>query len=315
MKKLLLGAFLLVSALSFSAGRKVPAGKIVMDQTTGIAYVQGEQTPFTGTVEVKFDNGKVQGLLEVKNGIGYITINRPEALNALSSQVLADLNEVLDQVEKSEEIRVVIVTGAGEKAFVAGADIKEMDLMSPIQAFEYMTFANDTFTRLSDLRQPTIAVINGYALGGGMELALSTDIRIGFEKTVVGFPEVGLGIIPGFAGTQRMSRLIGTSRAKELIFTARTVKGQEAYDLGILNKLVPAEELLSSAEELAAAIMKNAPLAVEKAKHVIQVGAELPLKNAIRLETEAEALLFSTEDKLEGMRAFVEKRKAVFNRK
>ena len=254
-------------------------------------------------------------LLEVKNGIGYITINRPEALNALSSQVLADLNEVLDQVEKSEEIRVVIVTGAGEKAFVAGADIKEMDLMSPIQAFEYMTFANDTFTRLSDLRQPTIAVINGYALGGGMELALSTDIRIGFEKTVVGFPEVGLGIIPGFAGTQRMSRLIGSSRAKELIFTARTVKGQEAYDLGILNKLVPAEELLSSAEELAAAIMKNAPLAVEKAKHVIQVGAELPLKNAIRLETEAEALLFSTEDKLEGMRAFVEKRKAVFNRK
>ena len=254
-------------------------------------------------------------LLEVKNGIGYITINRPEALNALSSQVLADLNEVLDQVEKSEEIRVVIVTGAGEKAFVAGADIKEMDLMSPIQAFEYMTFANDTFTRLSDLRQPTIAVINGYALGGGMELALSTDIRIGFEKTVVGFPEVGLGIIPGFAGTQRMSRLIGTSRAKELIFTARTVKGQEAYDLGILNKLVPAEELLASAEKLAADIMKNAPLAVEKAKHVIQVGAELPLKNAIRLETEAEALLFSTEDKLEGMRAFVEKRKAVFNRK
>ena len=254
-------------------------------------------------------------LLEVKNGIGYITINRPEALNALSSQVLADLNEVLDQVEKSEEISVVIVTGAGEKAFVAGADIKEMDLMSPIQAFEYMTFANDTFTRLSDLRQPTIAVLNGYALGGGMELALSTDIRIGFEKTVVGFPDVGFGIIPGFAGTQRMSRLIGTSRAKELIFTARTVKGQEAYDLGILNKLVPAEELLSSAEELAAAIMKNAPLAVEKAKHVIQVGAELPLKNAIRLETEAEALLFSTEDKLEGMRAFVEKRKAVFNRK
>ena len=254
-------------------------------------------------------------LLEVKNGIGYITINRPEALNALSSQVLADLNEVLDQVEKSEEIRVVIVTGAGEKAFVAGADIKEMDLMSPIQAFEYMTFANDTFTRLSDLRQPTIAVINGYALGGGMELALSTDIRIGFEKTVVGFPEVGLGIIPGFAGTQRMSRLIGTSRTKELIFTARTVKGQEAYELGILNKLVSVEELLSSAEELAAAMIKNAPLAVEKAKHVIQVGSELPLKNAIRLETEAEALLFSTEDKVEGMRAFVEKRKAVFNRK
>ena len=254
-------------------------------------------------------------LLEVKDGIGYITINRPAALNALSSEVLTDLNLVLDEVEKHEDIRVVILTGQGDKAFVAGADIKEMDQMSPIQAFEYMTYANDTFTRLSDLTQPTIAVLNGYALGGGLELALSTDIRIGFEKTMVGFPEVGLGIIPGFAGTQRMSRLIGTSKTKELIYTARVVKGNEAYDLGILNKLVPAEELLSSAEELAKSIMKNAPLAVEKAKHVIQVGSELPLKNAIRLETEAEALLFSTEDKVEGMRAFVEKRKAVFNRK
>ena len=254
-------------------------------------------------------------LLEVKDVIGYITINRPAALNALSSEVLTDLNLVLDEVEKHEDIRVVIVSGQGDKAFVAGADIKEMDQMSPIQAFEFMTYANDTFTRLSDLTQPTIAVLNGYALGGGLELALSTDIRIGFEKTMVGFPEVGLGIIPGFAGTQRMSRLIGTSKTKELIYTARIVKGNEAYDLGILNKLVPAEELLSSAEELAKSIMKNAPLAVEKAKHVIQVGSELPLKNAIRLETEAEALLFSTEDKVEGMRAFVEKRKAVFNRK
>ena len=211
-------------------------------------------------------------LLEVKDGIGYITINRPAALNALSSEVLTDLNLVLDEVEKHEDIRVVILTGQGDKAFVAGADIKEMDQMSPIQAFEYMTYANDTFTRLSDLTQPTIAVLNGYALGGGLELALSTDIRIGFEKTMVGFPEVGLGIIPGFAGTQRMSRLIGTSKTKELIYTARIVKGNEAYDLGILNKLVPAEELLSSAEELAKSIMKNAPLAVEKAKHVIQVG-------------------------------------------
>ena len=254
-------------------------------------------------------------LLEVKDGIGYITINRPAALNALSSEVLTDLNLVLDEVEKHEDIRVVIVSGQGDKAFVAGADIKEMDQMSPIQAFEYMTYANDTFTRLSDLTQPTIAVLNGYALGGGLELALSTDIRIGFEKTMVGFPEVGLGIIPGFAGTQRMSRLIFNNKTKELIYTARIVKGNEAYDLGILNKLVPAEELLSSAEELAKSIMKNAPLAVEKAKHVIQVGSELPLKNAIRLETEAEALLFSTEDKVEGMRAFVEKRKAVFNRK
>ncbi|MFH0373126.1 enoyl-CoA hydratase/isomerase family protein [Streptococcus sp. A22] len=254
-------------------------------------------------------------LLDVKDGIGYITINRPEALNALSSQVLKDLNEVLDLVETSTEIGVVIVTGAGEKSFVAGADIKEMDKMTPTQAFEYMTYANDTFSRLEHLRQPSIAAINGYALGGGMELALSTDIRLGHEKVLLGFPEVTLGIIPGFAGTQRMPRLIGISKAKELIFTARNVKGPEAVELGILNRLVPAEELMQEAENLAKSILKNAPLAVEKAKHVISVGTELPLQSAIRLETEAEALLFSTEDKKEGMGAFVEKRKAVFTRK
>lgn len=254
-------------------------------------------------------------LLDVKDGIGYITINRPEALNALSSQVLKDLNEVLDVVETSTEIGVVIVTGAGEKSFVAGADIKEMDKMTPTQAFEYMTYANDTFSRLEHLRQPSIAAINGYALGGGMELALSTDIRLGHEKVLLGFPEVTLGIIPGFAGTQRMPRLIGISKAKELIFTARNVKGPEAVELGILNRLVSAEELMQEAENLAKSILKNAPLAVEKAKHVISVGTELPLQSAIRLETEAEALLFSTEDKKEGMGAFVEKRKAVFTRK
>ncbi|NQP18828.1 enoyl-CoA hydratase/isomerase family protein [Streptococcus suis] len=254
-------------------------------------------------------------LLDVKDGIGYITINRPEALNALSSQVLKDLNEVLDVVETSTEIGVVIVTGAGEKSFVAGADIKEMDKMTPTEAFEYMTYANDTFSRLEHLRQPSIAAINGYALGGGMELALSTDIRLGHEKVLLGFPEVTLGIIPGFAGTQRMPRLIGISKAKELIFTARNVKGPEAVELGILNRLVPAEELMQEAENLAKSILKNAPLAVEKAKHVISVGTELPLQSAIRLETEAEALLFSTEDKKEGMGAFVEKRKAVFTRK
>ncbi|NQG97579.1 enoyl-CoA hydratase/isomerase family protein [Streptococcus suis] len=254
-------------------------------------------------------------LLEVKDKIGYITINRPEALNALSSQVLKDLNEVLDIVEASQEIQVVIVTGAGEKSFVAGADIKEMDTMTPTEAFEYMTYANDTFSKLANLRQPSIAAINGYALGGGMELALSTDIRLGHEKILLGFPEVTLGIIPGFAGTQRMSRLIGASKAKELILTARNVKADEALSLGIINHLVPVDQLLEEAEKLAKSMLKNAPLAVEKAKHVITVGVELPLQHAIRLETEAEALLFSTEDKVEGMRAFVEKRKAVFNKK
>ena len=254
-------------------------------------------------------------LLDIKDHIGYITINRPDALNALSSQVLADLNEVLDKIKESEDVRVVIVTGAGEKSFVAGADIKEMYAMTPTEAFEYMTYANDTFSKLANLRQPSIAAINGYALGGGMELALSTDIRLGHEKILLGFPEVGLGIIPGFAGTQRMSRLIGVSKAKELIFTARNIKGQEALELGIINRLVESDKLLEEAENLAKTILKNAPLAVEKAKHVINVGIELPLQSAIRLETEAESLLFSTEDKAEGMGAFVEKRKAEFKRK
>lgn len=253
-------------------------------------------------------------LLTVKDGIAYLTLNRPQALNALSSQVLKDLNETLDQINDNHEVRVVILTGSGSKAFVAGADIKEMDQMTPTEAFNYMTYANDTFLKLENLRQPTISALNGYALGGGMELALSTDIRIGHEGTVLGFPEVGLGIIPGFGGTQRMSRLIGISKAKELIFTARHVKGQEALEWGIINHLVPVENLLEEAEKLAKQIMKNGPLAVEKAKHVVSVGYDLPLLNAIRLETEAEALLFSTEDKVEGMGAFVEKRKPEFKR-
>lgn len=251
-------------------------------------------------------------LLNIKDGIGYITINRPEALNALSPQVLADLNAVLDKVQASDAIQVVIVTGAGEKSFVAGADIKEMAQMTPMESFEYMTYANDTFSKLASLKQPTIAAINGFALGGGMELALSTDIRIGSDKTRVGFPEVGLGIIPGFAGTQRMSRLIGLSRTKELIFTARHVLADEALALGIVNKIVPGDQLMEEAEKLATSIMKNAPLAVQKAKHVISVGYDLPLPHAIRLETEAEALLFSTEDRTEGMTAFMEKRPADF---
>lgn len=253
-------------------------------------------------------------LLDIKDRIGYITINRPQALNALSSEVLADLNAVLDQVKDNTEIGVLILTGAGDKAFVAGADIKEMDKMTPMAAFDYMTYANDTFLKLENLRQPTISAINGYALGGGMELALATDIRLGHEKIVLGFPEVGLGIIPGFAGTQRMSRLIGISKAKELIFTGRHVKGQEALDWGIINHLVAAENLLEEAEKLAQQILKNAPLAVEKAKHVISKGLDLPLEHGIRLETEAEALLFSTEDKKEGMGAFVDKRKPTFTR-
>lgn len=253
-------------------------------------------------------------LLEVRNRIAYVTINRPKALNALSSQVLADLNVALDEIAQRTDVGVVIVTGAGEKAFVAGADIKEMDKMSPMEAFDYMTYANDTFLKLENLRQPTISAINGYALGGGMELALATDIRLGHDKIVLGFPEVGLGIIPGFAGTQRMARLIGVSKAKELIFTGRHVKGPEALSWGIINHLVAADELLAEAEKLAQAILKNAPLAVEKAKTVISRGLDLPLEHGIRLETEAEALLFSTKDKVEGMGAFVEKRPANFSR-
>ncbi|WHZ32433.1 enoyl-CoA hydratase-related protein [Desemzia incerta] len=254
-------------------------------------------------------------LLEKKNGIGRLTINRPKNLNALNKEVLEELTQVLKAIEKDEDIQVLIVTGAGEKAFVAGADIKEMKDKNAIEGRDFSTLGNAAFSQLENLRQPTIAAVNGFALGGGCELAMACDIRIGSVNAKFGQPEVGLGITPGFGGTQRLSRLVGLAKAKELIYTAKTINANEAMSIGLLNQLVEAADLTAEAEKMAQAIMKQSPLAVEASKKAINRGYEMDLVHGLEMEAEMFGALFATEDQKEGMTAFTEKRKAAFKRK
>lgn len=254
-------------------------------------------------------------LLEIKNNIATLTINRPKALNALNSEVLTEIIQVTEDIDKNDEIQIVVVTGAGEKAFIAGADIKEMADKNSIEAQVFSELANTAFTKLSKLKQPVIAAVNGYALGGGLELALACDIRIASTNARVGQPEVGLGIIPGFGATQRLSRLIGVSKAKEYILTGKNIKADEALRVGLFNNVVEQKHLLDEAYKMAEQIIKNAPLAVQNAKEVIDEGYEMPLEQGIKLEENTFGLLFSTEDQKEGMNAFVEKRNADFKNK
>lgn len=247
-------------------------------------------------------------------GIGTLTINRPKNLNALNTQVLTDLDNIIDEIDQDEDVQVLIVTGAGEKAFVAGADIKEMKDKNALEGRDFSVFGNKVFSKLENLRQPSIAAVNGFALGGGCELAMACDIRIGAESAKFGQPEVGLGIIPGFGGTQRLSRIVGISKAKELIYTARTVNAEEALTIGLLNKMTEANSLLEEAQKMAQAILKQAPLAIEESKKVINRGYEMDLNHALQMEAELFGGLFSTDDQKAGMTAFTEKTKAVFNR-
>lgn len=254
-------------------------------------------------------------LLEVDNKIGILTINRPKSMNALNSELLTELEKVAEEIEKNEAIDVVILTGAGEKSFVAGADIKEMAEKTAIEGQIFSKLGNTAFKKISNLRQPVIAAVNGYALGGGLELALSADIRIGSENAVLGQPEVGLGIIPGFGATQRLSRTVGLAKAKELILTARNIKANEALEIGLLNQVVESEQLMGAAKEMADHILSNAPLGVQHAKKVIDEGYNMPLDQALTLEENTFGLLFSTEDQKEGMQAFIERRDANFKNK
>lgn len=254
-------------------------------------------------------------LLEVDNKIGILTINRPKSMNALNSELLTELEKVAEEIEKNEAIDVVILTGAGEKAFVAGADIKEMAEKTAIEGQIFSKLGNTAFKKISNLRQPVIAAVNGYALGGGLELALSADIRIGSENAILGQPEVGLGIIPGFGATQRLSRTVGLAKAKELILTARNIKANEALEIGLLNQVVESEQLMGAAKEMADHILSNAPLGVQHAKKVIDEGYNMPLDQALTLEENTFGLLFSTEDQKEGMQAFIERRDANFKNK
>ena len=239
-----------------------------------------------------------------------LTLNRPEALNALNAQVLDDLDAALDAVDHNT-VRCLIFTGAGDKAFAAGADIAAMANMTPEEAAAFSRRGNEVFRRIEAFPLPTVAAVNGYALGGGCELAMACDIRLCSENAVFGQPEVTLGITPGFGGTQRLMRLVGMGKAKELIFSARNVKAPEALEIGLVNAVYPPEELLPAAKKLGARIAKNAPIAVRACKAAMNEGIDLPMDEAMDEEVREFSGCFETEDQKRGMTAFLNKQKNV----
>ncbi|HHY34239.1 MAG TPA: hypothetical protein GX510_01165 [Firmicutes bacterium] len=248
-------------------------------------------------------------LIEKAAEIAVVSINRPHVLNALNREVLLKLKKVLEELESSPDVRAVIITGAGDKSFVAGADIAGMVQMTPDDAREFSRLGHETFGFIDAMSKPVIAAVNGYALGGGLELALACDIRVAAENARLGQPEVGLGIIPGFGGTQRLSRLVGPGRAKDLIFTGRTVTAGEALSMGLVEYVVPQGEALSFARKVALQILEKSPSAVTRAKSAINRGLDIHLEQGLRLEEEEFSLCFSHPDQKEGMQAFLEKRK------
>ncbi len=250
--------------------------------------------------------------VSLEEGIAVLKINRPKVLNALNRTTLLEIQRALKELEKDPEVRVLIITGEGEKAFVAGADISEMAPMNPKEALEFSKLGHETLSLIEEFPSPVIAAVNGYALGGGLELVLACDIILASENARLGLPEVTLGICPGFGGTQRLPRLIGKARAKELIFTGEMIDAKKAYEFGIVNKVIPQDKLLDEAKEIARKIAKNGPLAVRAAKRLVEKGLETSLRNGEAMEIEAWANLFATEDQKEGMKAFLEKRKPEF---
>ena len=240
--------------------------------------------------------------------VGVITINRPEALNALNADVVKDLDAVLDSIDLNTT-RALVVTGAGEKSFVAGADIAAMSTMTVQEAREFSKAGNDVFRKLETLPIPSIAAVNGFALGGGNELAMSCDIRYCSENAMFGQPEVGLGITPGFGGTQRLARLIGTGKAKELVYSALNIKADEAYRIGLVNGVCTKEDLMPTVMKLAKKIASNAPIAVRLSKEALTDGYLSDMDHAISIKEKYFSECFETEDQKEGMKAFLEKRK------
>ncbi len=246
--------------------------------------------------------------LEREGNIALITMDRPEALNALNSQVLAELSQVLDQVEADPDLYVAIITGAG-RSFVAGADIGQMSALTSAEAKAFGLFGNQVLLKLENLSKPTIAAVNGFALGGGCELSMACDIRLASEKAKFGQPEVGLGITPGFGGTQRLARIVGTAHAMELILTAKTISAAQALEIGLVSQVYTPDDLLPQAKALAQAIAANAQVAVRQSKAAIRRGLQADMYTATAFEAEAFGLCFSTEDQKDAMRAFVNKEK------
>jgi enoyl-CoA hydratase len=252
---------------------------------------------------------------ENRDGVLVITIDRPKVLNALNAQTVAEIGQAFDAARDDASVKCVILTGAGEKAFVAGADINELAQMTPITGKATAEKGQKVFRAIERFPKPVIAAVNGFALGGGCELALACHIRIASENAKLGLPEVTLGIIPGYGGTQRMARLLGKGKALELILTGDRIGAEEAERIGLVNKVVPADQLMATAEELARKIATRGPLAVRAAIEAVMSGSEMPFDEGQLLEATLFGLLASTEDMKEGMGAFLEKRTANFQNK
>ena len=246
--------------------------------------------------------------VEIKENIGWLKMNRPEALNALNAETLNELDNAIESLYNDDAVNVIVITGEG-KAFVAGADIAEMKDMDALQARKFSQTGQNVFAKVENIEKPVIAAINGFALGGGCELAMACDIRIASEKAKFGQPEVGLGVTPGFAGTQRLARICGIGKAKELIFTGDMIDAAAAEKIGLVDKVVPPESLTEEVEKLAKKIAGNGPVAVRMAKNVINRGMDCNLQAGSYYEAEAFGLCFSSNQPKEGMGAFLEKRK------
>jgi enoyl-CoA hydratase len=250
--------------------------------------------------------------LETRDRIAYVTIDRPKVLNALNMATMTELHKAFMQLKENREVRVVILTGAGEKSFVAGADIGELQKNNPVEAKEYTHRGQAVLDLIENLGKPVIACINGFALGGGCEIAMACTMRLASENAKLGQPEVKLGIIPGYGGTQRLPRLVGKGIAMQLLLTGEMITAQEAHRIGLVNEVVPAAQLISRAEAIAQAIIKNAPLAIQYCLEGVNHGMEMTQREGLYLEATLFAVCCATEDKKEGTTAFLEKRSANF---
>ncbi|GHH97090.1 enoyl-CoA hydratase-related protein [Neobacillus kokaensis] len=254
-------------------------------------------------------------LFKVENHIGYVTVNRADVLNCFNYETLHELQEIVNAISLNQDVHVVIFTGAGEKAFSAGADLKERKTLNETEVRRNVKAIRDVFNSIAMLPQPTIAAVNGYALGGGFEWLLSCDFAIAAEGVSMGLTETSWAIIPGAGGTQRLPRLIGETKAKELIFTAKKISAEEAQSLGIVLQVVPRSELLSACQEFAAKIMKNGPVAIRQAKYAITRGINTDLQTGLEIEAKAYEITIPTEDRIEALQAFSEKRAPQFKGK
>jgi enoyl-CoA hydratase len=251
-------------------------------------------------------------LFEVRDGVGILTFNRPKALNALNPATLNEVEDVLKRVAADDSIRVLVLTGAGERAFVAGADITEFSSMNPLSARLFAEKGQGVFFQIEQLPKPVIACVNGFALGGGCEIAMSCDFIYASDKARFGQPEINLGLIPGFGGTQRLARLVGRAKAKELCMTAEMIDASQAKELGLAAKVFPADQLIEETMKTAQSLAAKSAMVLRSLKKVIDAGADIDLKNGCTLEAESFGVCFGSEDMREGVAAFLEKRKPVF---